>query len=420
MPNIAALTKPVVKKINFCSIKMRDLISRFKYDNQGTVAVITGITLIPMMLCAGIAVDYSRIAHTKGLVDDALDAAVLMAGQSLSEGRTVNAQFQDEFEAFFLANINGRTKLLNSVNIVSFDANPSTGEISAVAHSSIAMTFMRIIGKEKIDIRSETEAMFSSKKVELAMMLDVTGSMGREGKLAALKVAATDAVNILLPTPSINNKMRISLVPYSSSVNVGDLSRLVSTNRRNECVTERRRNRFNDISYSVSKVRGRDANCPDQEVVPLTANPAPLKSTIGSLTARGRTAGHLGVSWSYYTLSPKWAGAWDSSAKPGNYANTKVKKIALLMTDGKFNTVYSGGGSSSSFAVSTCADMKRQGIEIYTVAFKAPIAAQATLRSCASAEGGDNKYYFSADNASELKMAFRTIAQSIRQLRLTR
>ncbi len=420
MSNTIALTKSVAKKSNFYSRKLRSLVSRFKNDNKGTVAVITGVTLIPVMLCAGIAVDYTRIAHTRGLVDDALDAAVLMAGQSLSEGRNVNAQFQEEFEDFFRANINGRTKLLNDVNIVSFDANPTTGEISAVAKSSIDMTFMRIIGKDRINIRSETGAIFSSKKIELAMMLDVTGSMGREGKLAALKVAATDAVNILLPTTSTNNKMRIALVPYSSSVNVGNLSRLVSTNRRNQCVTERRRNRFNDASYRTSKVRGRDANCPEQEVVPLTANPAPLKATIGSLSARGRTAGHLGVSWSYYTLSPKWSAAWGGDATPGNYANTKVKKIVLLMTDGEFNTVYTGGGDSASFAISTCADMKRQGIEIYTVAFKAPIAAQSTLRSCASDEGGDSKYYFSADNANELKMAFRTIAQDIRRLRLTR
>ncbi len=418
MSNTATLTKSVAKKRNFYSRKLHSLVSCFKNDDKGTVAVITAVTLIPVMLCAGIAVDYTRIAHTRGLVDDALDAAVLMAGQSLSEGRNVNAQFQEEFEDFFRANINGRTKLLNDVNIVSFDANPTTGEISAVAKSSIEMTFMRIIGKDSISIRSETGAIFSSKKVELAMMLDVTGSMGREGKLAALKVAATDAIDILLPTPSINNKMRISLVPYSSSVNVGELSRLVSTNRRNVCVTERRRNKFSDAPYSVSKVRGRDSNCPEQEVVPLTAYPAPLKSTINSLSASGSTAGHLGVSWSYYTLSPKWAAVWDGTARPGNYANTKVKKIALLMTDGKFNTAYSGGGNSSSFAVSTCADMKRQGIEIYTVAFKAPPAAQTTLRACASA--GGSQYYYSADNANELKAAFRTIAQDIRRLRLTR
>ena len=420
MSNTITFSKSVIQRSKIYSRKLRNFASRFKNDDKGTVAITAAVSIIPIMLCAGIAVDYTRIAHTRGLVDDALDAAVLMAGQSLSEGQNVNAQFQEEFEDFFHANINGRTKLLNDVNIVSFNADPTTGEISAVAQSSIDMTFMRIMGKDSINIRSEAGAIFSSKKVELAMMLDVTGSMGREGKLAALKIAATDAVNILLPTTSTNNKMRIALVPYSSSVNVGNLSRLVSTNRRNQCVTERSRNRFTDASYRTSKVKGRDANCPDQEVVPLTANPAPLKTTIRSLSANGRTAGHLGVSWGYYTLSPNWSAAWDGEATPGNYADTKVKKIALLMTDGKFNTVYTGGGDSASFAISTCADMKRQGIDIYTVAFKAPIAAQSTLRSCASEEGAGNKYYFSADNANELKMAFRTIAQDIRRLRLTR
>ena len=404
--------------------KLPDLASVFLANDKGTIAVVFGVALIPVMLSAGIAVDYSRMAITKSLIDEALDAAVLMSGQELSEGKRVDARFRQNFENFFYANVNGRTNLVKQVTIESFSVDKSTGKVSAMAKSDIKMAFMGIVGKTSVEVMSHSEAAMSSKKIELSMMLDVTGSMGSRGKLAALKAAAKDAISVLLPATASSKNMRISLIPYSTSVNVGVVARKVSNNPNNKCVTERYSYRFSDASYQIanskSKVEGKDSNCPDQEVLPLSASSHKLKKTINKLSAGGMTAGHLGVAWSYYTLSPNWAKAWNNTPTPASYSNKKVQKIALLMTDGQFNKDYTAGWNSSNYAKSICADMKKKGILIYSVAFKAPRSAEATLRSCASPGTSGSVYYYSADNASELKSVFVNIATSIKRLRLSK
>ena len=392
----------------------------FQADERGTIATTLGLALIPVMLSAGIAVDYTRIAHTKGIVGEALDAAVLMSGNALSEGQSVNSKFRKNFEDFFYANINGRTKMAKKISIVSFSANATTGKISASARSNVKMAFMGIIGKSNVDVLSKSEASVSAEKIELSMMLDVTGSMGTNGKLDALKTAAKDAIDILMPTSSTNNKMRISLVPYSASVNVGyTTAKLVSNNSGNKCVTERFSNKFNDASFFITKVEGIGGNCPTQEVRPLSSSPSSLKKTIDGFMASGATAGHLGVAWSYYTLSPNWTKAWRSSRSPASYADKNVKKIALLMTDGEFNTIYTNGWTSSDYAKSICADMKKKGIIVYSIAFQAPTSARDTLRNCASADNSNTTYYYSATNANDLKVAFKNIANDIKRLRLS-
>ena len=393
----------------------------FFADNKGSIAVTFGLSLIPVMLSVGIAVDYTRMLHTKSIVDDALDAAVLMSGKALSDGQPVNDKFHREFREFFQANLYGRTKLAKNVKIQKMVAKPSTGIVEATATSDVDMTFMALIGKKTIKIISQSEAQASSNKVELAMMLDVTGSMQYDGKMNALKSAANDAINILLPAKAKTNNIRISLVPYSDAVNVGiKTAQRVSKIGNNKCVTERNTNRFNDVSYSVSRVEGQSKFCPQQEVIPLTNKPKKLINSINKFIPKGVTAGHLGVVWSYYTLSPNWNNAWPNTPDRASYSNKKIKKIVLLMTDGEFNTDYGDGKSSAKYAVSTCRDMKDKGILIYSVAFKAPSNARTMLRSCASPDSNNKTYYYSADSSADLKTAFRNIANNIKHLRLSK
>src|SRR5690606_7091231 len=74
-------------------------------------------------------------------------------------------------------------------------------------------------------ITTESAALYSDRRVEVAMILDVTGSM-RGQKIRDLKTAAGNAVRQLLgANRNENTRIRISLVPYAEAVNVGDLAR---------------------------------------------------------------------------------------------------------------------------------------------------------------------------------------------------
>lgn len=148
----------------------------------------------------------------------------------------------------------------------------------------------------------------------------------------------------------------------------------------------------------------------------LDTNQDNINSYINGLTANGGTAGHLGIAWGRYLISPEWADAFDTEHKPLDWDEPDSQKIIILMTDGEFNSQYHGNlGSSYSQAQAQCDDAKNNdGVLIYTIAFNAPPAGQDILDYCSS--GGE--FRFDANNGQELLDAYTAIAASISDLRL--
>lgn len=165
------------------------------------------------------------------------------------------------------------------------------------------------------------------------------------------------------------------------------------------------------------------------EVVPLTSDKDLLKDAIDDFGASGWTAGHLGSAWAWYMLSPKWKGLLSAGSKPGTYDPDNRMKVAILMTDGEYNTQYVQGvddkyvpgsapnGSSNSQALTLCTNMKDKGVIVYTVGFELDTASAIdVLEQCATDAG----HHFLADNGDELRQAIREIAFRIAQLRLSK
>ena len=91
-------------------------------------------------------------------------------------------------------------------------------------------------------------------------------------------------------------------------------------------------------------------------IVPLTSDRDKLKDAIDEFKASGTTAGQLGTAFAWYLISPNWSRcvAGEESA-PAPYGTPKVKKIAILMTDGEYNTLqgkqYDDGSSQATTAL---------------------------------------------------------------------
>lgn len=441
----------------------------FRNDTSGSIFVLTALMLFVIFLSSGAAIDYTRMVSKKTKMDAALDAAILATGIELSQGVTDANQLRQTFENFFLANVQtagdfGALDNGSGFQIVSFSADPDTGAVSGEVASSIDATLMQLAGYDELDISSDASSVFEQTDVEVAMMLDVTGSMGGQ-KIRDLRAAATDAVDILLPNTNTRG-VRIGLVPYASSINAGGFATRVTRGNEttvagggfvssinvptNNCVSGRGGRDAVTDAYSQNSPLGSDSRtvngaltpvrrkCPIATVQPLTNDRAELKRQIQNYIADGYTAGHLGIAWSYYLLSENWQPLFNSSNKPADYS-PDVQKIAILMTDGEFNTAFEGipgGGNNAPFnnsnsvnvsntrAVQLCDDMKRlksgnPGIIIYSIAFQAPTSAEATLRDCANTDTVDTTYYYSASNGQQLREAFRAIAASIGNLRIT-
>jgi Flp pilus assembly protein TadG len=153
----------------------------------------------------------------------------------------------------------------------------------------------------------------------------------------------------------------------------------------------------------------------DSVIIPLTSNKAVLKAEISKLAITGSTAGHLGTAWAWYMISPNWSSIWPSASQPSAYNTASVKKIAILMTDGDYNTQYSSTGSQAQ-AGFLCANMKAAGIEVYTIGDQVSSSAKAFLTSCAT----NAAHYYDATDGVKLKAAFRDIALKISTLRIAK
>ncbi len=167
------------------------------------------------------------------------------------------------------------------------------------------------------------------------------------------------------------------------------------------------------------------AQCENSSPMPLTEDKAALKEYVDDLHAGGGTAGHLGIAWGWYLISPSWNSLWPSVSHPWPWNEPDTAKAIILMTDGEFNQTHpSISESSIELAMEFCDAMKEDpyDVQIYTVGFQVPGNVATTpggetiLDYCATDAG----HAFTPNNGEELTDAYTAIAQSISDLRITR
>lgn len=412
-------------------------ITRFGADRSGNIGMLFGFMIIPVVGIIGFSVDYGRALDTRTALQTALDSAVLAAGRDYQVNGDASGAEAAAAE-YFTAAMDG----LPGLEIVENKADPENSTMKFTGKAKVKTTFARLLGVDEIEVTSSAESMLTrgglDKDLEISLMLDVTGSMCQPcQKLDDLKFAAKDLVNILVQDDQSEYTSRVALVPFSHAVNVGEEYFEKVTHQDPDdystCVVERQgANKFNDkrpgsgnnTFLSVFDIEREDAwpvrsntQCaPTAEIMPLTSDKDALNASIDAYQADGWTAGHLGTAWAWYMLSPEWNSFWPSESDAGNYGDDTMK-IAVLMTDGDYNTAYhSGNGSSAQQARQLCTNMKNKGITVYTVGFMVSKGAKALLEDCATS----SSHFYDATNGEQLKIAFRNIAFKVAQLRLSK
>lgn len=455
--------------------EFKSAVHRFTGDRNGNFAMIAGFTLPVLVLAVGFGVDIAQVSGSKSRLANALDAALTSTARDISTGHIKAKDAEKSALDFLLANAPGGFLIPGSVSFASFVVDSKAGTINATVEAKTELSFPIFNSGSEYPIKVSSATIYADKQVEVAMMLDITGSMGGR-KLLELKNAAKRAIGTFLDGQAKgSNRVRVAIVPYADAVNVGDLSDLVyyetsyttgeppmlgavdkttttstkgkkdkkgrkdkkdkgASNNPDNCATERKgMNQFNDTSPNAAMINRdyRLSFCPKAELQPLSADSAALKATVDNFQANGFTAGHIGIQFAWYTLSPKWAKVLPAGSAPAKYSDTKTVKYAILMTDGEFNTAFAdvpqrdntrGGQSARSrtYAEKLCAEMKKKGIEIFTIGFQLHSSnAKAVLQDCAS-PSTSSKHYFDTSSGAELDAAFQEIAHNIQRLALTR
>ncbi len=196
---------------------------------RGAAAPMVGVCAIMLVGAVAVAVDLARAQVAQSKLQAALDSAGLaagaMVGQNLDSGL-----LEPEAQKYLNTNFGGETI---DATITDFDLELSEDEtlVKLDATASLPTTFMRIFGKHEINVAARSEITREMTGLEVALVLDVTGSMddpvGGSGpnpstkKIEALRTAGADLVNILFGSNEEVDDLWVGVVPFSQSVNIG-------------------------------------------------------------------------------------------------------------------------------------------------------------------------------------------------------
>lgn len=191
-----------------------DLFTAFRRNESGAVAMLYGPMSLMLLLAAGVAIDYSRAYLVKREISRALDAAVLAAG---SLATTKQSEMKAIADKYFDANISPATKTeFDPKILLSFGSD----DITATSSANVQTYLMKLAGYENVYVDARSVAGRTLVDVEVALVLDNTGSMAGS-KMSSLKTAAKTLVDTLYATEGSENFVRFALVPFTGSVNVG-------------------------------------------------------------------------------------------------------------------------------------------------------------------------------------------------------
>ena len=334
----------------------------FGRNERAAVALLFGVSAVPFILAAGVALDYGRALDLKTQMQSALDAGALAAAASRN---LTDAQRIKLGETAFAANFKSRFGVEAVPRIM-----VANGTVQATATAPLPTSFMKLGGIDKMDVGVKVEIQIPQQKnAEIALALDYSDSMteapatGGRLKYLSMRDAAAKMVD---DHPKYNDWKCVPYVPNGLVVR------------------------------------------------PLSSDHAAVKRQIQAMRPYMWTHIALGFEFGWHVLS---SNAPFSEGVPGSDKDTM--KVLVLLTDGKQTEQAFGAGGSETpedgnrNLEQLCRNAKAAGIIVATVALDLddePTVAR--LRECAS---DPDKLFFDATTGADLAAAFDAIRSLVQE-----
>lgn len=212
--------RPIASPIRY---GLKTFLRRLWSDARGNVALIFGLSLPVLVLITVCGVDIHRASTVRANLQDALDAAALAAARSTY---TDEEDLTNVGLASLRANLNAYPDIILVEESATFELN---GDQVVIANARVnvktlvANIFLPPYGQvmdEYLPVGAHSEVNRSSKNLEVALVLDITGSMSGS-KIESLKDAAEDLVDMVVQDLQTPFYSKMAIVPYSMGVNLG-------------------------------------------------------------------------------------------------------------------------------------------------------------------------------------------------------
>ncbi|MFD1951120.1 TadE/TadG family type IV pilus assembly protein [Sphingomonas arantia] len=228
------------------------LLRRLQRDASGNTLAIMAAAMIPLAAVVGSGMDLARTYLVQSRLQQACDAGVL-AGRRSMTGIVLSSADKAQANNFF--NFNFPSDMFRDVVRTFIPTDGAAGAVVGTATARVPMTLMSLIFKKPvINLAVNCESRLDIANTDVMFVLDVTGSMactasdstsaclshvGSVGyrksgsywlvpeksgsRIAALRTAVGLFYDALASSAGQNTRLRFGFVPYSTTVNVGDL-----------------------------------------------------------------------------------------------------------------------------------------------------------------------------------------------------
>jgi Flp pilus assembly protein TadG len=201
-------------------------LKRLLADTSGNVLPMAASTVVVMAAIVGGGVDMSRAYKVQNRLQNACDSGVLAGRRAVTtSGFDQNAK--NQANRYFNVNFDQDQQGTKSTTFLLASDTPGNS-IGGKASTQMPMLLMQMFGKGDMTLTASCSSTMGVGNSDITMVLDVTGSMGTTlgsgTRLTALKSSMKNFYStVSTATQGTNARVRYSFVPFSTTVNVGQL-----------------------------------------------------------------------------------------------------------------------------------------------------------------------------------------------------
>lgn len=185
-------------------------------DKRGAFAMQFALMVIPLVLCVGLAIDGGRVFLARFNLMSALDAAALAMGSTTDNTVDLNAMAELYVAQNFRMPDTGPVALTSDPSTIV----PTTETITLRGTVAVSTYFMPLAGISSVNVSAESVVKRGGADVEVAIVLDTTGSMAGT-RIEDLKDAAQELVGIVVNDTQTPYYSKVAIAPYANSVYLG-------------------------------------------------------------------------------------------------------------------------------------------------------------------------------------------------------
>jgi len=207
-------------------MKLLSLLRKFSKDKKGSTAIGLGLTFTMVTGATIGAIEIEQMQKARNIMQDKLDATILYLGNSDQKVTP-----QDAGEAYFRSTIEATDLNLVAMEPV-FTYDSASGKVTGTVDFEIkALMTGGLIDHRNLQVKAVATPKTTG-TVEIAMVLDVSGSMGWEftstsnaavgqRRIDGLFEASTAMFDVIYQNPQA--VPAVAVIPYATSVDITDL-----------------------------------------------------------------------------------------------------------------------------------------------------------------------------------------------------